>query len=105
MSNTSDGDSLWLLWVLANAIGGLVGCCIGSFLAIAVGSPDLFTAKIIVFDVTLGATIGFAQWLVIRQWVRADYWMLASAGSWCICLLYTSPSPRDGLLACMPSSA
>ena len=24
---------------------------------------------------------------------------------WCICLLYTSPSPRDGLLSRMPSSA
>ena len=26
-------------------------------------------------------------------------------GSWTICLLYTSPSPRDGLLSRMPSSA
>ena len=25
--------------------------------------------------------------------------------SYCICLLYTSPSPRDGLLSRMPSSA
>ena len=34
----------------------------------------------------------------------------AYAGLWCsvpgnICLLYTSPSPRDGLLSRMPSSA
>ena len=29
-----------------------------------------------------------------------DYWVLA-----CTCLLYTSPSPRDGLLSRMPSSA
>src|SRR5664279_5365022 len=26
-------------------------------------------------------------------------------GSACVCLLYTSPSPRDGLLSRMPSSA
>ena len=26
-------------------------------------------------------------------------------GNKCICLLYTSPSPRDGLLSRMPSSA
>ena len=26
-------------------------------------------------------------------------------GIWCLCLLYTSPSPRDGLLSRMPSSA
>ena len=25
--------------------------------------------------------------------------------TWCACLLYTSPSPRDGLLSRMPSSA
>ena len=33
----------------------------------------------------------------------------AMAGLWCVnigyCLLYTSPSPRDGLLSRMPSSA
>ena len=27
------------------------------------------------------------------------------AGTWWACLLYTSPSPRDGLLSRMPSSA
>ena len=27
------------------------------------------------------------------------------AGAFCVCLLYTSPSPRDGLLSRMPSSA
>ena len=31
-----------------------------------------------------------------------DEWQMASA---CDCLLYTSPSPRDGLLSRMPSSA
>ena len=30
---------------------------------------------------------------------------LLIAGPWMICLLYTSPSPRDGLLSRMPSSA
>ena len=29
----------------------------------------------------------------------------SSEGCSCICLLYTSPSPRDGLLSRMPSSA
>ena len=28
-----------------------------------------------------------------------------SSGNFCTCLLYTSPSPRDGLLSRMPSSA
>ena len=51
-----------------------------------------------------GATIGFAGKRVIEQTIKetipdnfqtADY----------LCLLYTSPSPRDGLLSRMPSSA
>ena len=44
--------------------------------------------------------------------VRADFvWEFASNGTVpdgaisCGCLLYTSPSPRDGLLSRMPSSA
>ena len=32
-------------------------------------------------------------------------WLSAHAASGYICLLYTSPSPRDGLLSRMPSSA
>ena len=31
--------------------------------------------------------------------------MFADFGRICSCLLYTSPSPRDGLLSRMPSSA
>ena len=30
---------------------------------------------------------------------------LTSGSTWHACLLYTSPSPRDGLLSRMPSSA
>ena len=33
---------------------------------------------------------------------RIEYWALEEAK---LCLLYTSPSPRDGLLSRMPSSA
>ena len=31
--------------------------------------------------------------------------VLLNSGPWVNCLLYTSPSPRDGLLSRMPSSA
>ena len=34
----------------------------------------------------------------------AESWNATSADTW-VCLLYTSPSPRDGLLSRMPSSA
>ena len=37
-----------------------------------------------------------------RAWLRA---VLPAAGGGNTCLLYTSPSPRDGLLSRMPSSA
>ena len=46
------------------------------------------------------------------DWVNpTDYpsntrdWESRSMGEYSICLLYTSPSPRDGLLSRMPSSA
>ena len=33
------------------------------------------------------------------------YWVLLTVAGTAVCLLYTSPSPRDGLLSRMPSSA
>ena len=38
---------------------------------------------------------------------RVDYWQLKNLSDKQLkdCLLYTSPSPRDGLLSRMPSSA
>ena len=39
-------------------------------------------------------------------WKRGDPTFLSQATAWGgYCLLYTSPSPRDGLLSRMPSSA
>ena len=34
---------------------------------------------------------------------RGGFWVMMALGG--VCLLYTSPSPRDGLLSRMPSSA
>ena len=57
------------------------------FLLIQVGSAigALATIAIVIFTAVLGT------------------WMLRAQGL--SCLLYTSPSPRDGLLSRMPSSA
>ena len=41
-------------------------------------------------------------WLVLGERVRVFRWIAVLVG---LCLLYTSPSPRDGLLSRMPSSA
>ena len=50
---------------------------------------------------------GFASLTLLEEPQAALYnWIQTSAGQWRKdCLLYTSPSPRDGLLSRMPSSA
>ena len=59
---------------------------------------------------TLLVLIGWAGWSCLHWlWRGADWTVvttnlpLYAVGSYC--LLYTSPSPRDGLLSRMPSSA
>ena len=47
----------------------------------------------------LGTELGFAGHIVSHNGIRPD------DGKYKSCLLYTSPSPRDGLLSRMPSSA
>ena len=49
-------------------------------------------------------------WLIPAQvrnmgWLETDDELLITRGKLWHCLLYTSPSPRDGLLSRMPSSA
>ena len=51
---------------------------------------------------TLGPCDGDAMWVYVPRKGK-DKWSLASVLE--PCLLYTSPSPRDGLLSRMPSSA
>ena len=59
----------------------------------------------------LGANLGFADVLALRATLerhpkaRGDRIARSVARERCVCLLYTSPSPRDGLLSRMPSSA
>ena len=45
--------------------------------------------------------IGNVDWVLLKENNDGKEWI--DMGS--ICLLYTSPSPRDGLLSRMPSSA
>ena len=40
-----------------------------------------------------------------RNWQLFKQSKLGMIGLYIVCLLYTSPSPRDGLLSRMPSSA
>ena len=45
------------------------------------------------------------QWLFCQESLVELRQALADLGQPLVCLLYTSPSPRDGLLSRMPSSA
>jgi ABC-2 type transport system ATP-binding protein len=60
-----------------------------------VTSPDL----IFLDEPTLGLDVQTSR--IIRDYIRS--WVREGEGK--TCLLYTSPSPRDGLLSRMPSSA
>ena len=58
-------------------------------------------------DPARGTTAPATRWLsrLAFDKVGAVYVWLAIIVVFSICLLYTSPSPRDGLLSRMPSSA
>ena len=64
-------------------------------------NPDSITAtpEILLFGM-LAALLAAAVWLMIAS---MQGWPVSTTHT--ICLLYTSPSPRDGLLSRMPSSA
>ena len=53
----------------------------------------------------VGNTLVCASVLIERRLHNVTNYFLVSLAAKCTCLLYTSPSPRDGLLSRMPSSA
>ena len=74
----------------------------GSWLLI-VGLLTRFGALVIIGTITVAiyhaiATAGFNIYLL-------ELLVLYFGGAFCVCLLYTSPSPRDATLSRMPSSA
>ena len=56
-------------------------------------------------DVFVGALAYASNLVLLAPTARAMRLMLHICDLYAICLLYTSPSPRDGLLSRMPSSA
>ena len=70
--------------------------------------PGAGNCKIVRLEVAVGNAHRL-EWLTLQDCERKVFWenrsqteQFAGIGS---CLLYTSPSPRDGLLSRMPSSA
>ena len=64
-----------------------------------------YPTAVIVREVASGASerLEFAK--VCEQLENGDTLVVCKLDRFCRCLLYTSPSPRDGLLSRMPSSA
>ena len=80
--------------------GGVTGGAAGTW-------SDRFEQGLHPFIEAFNASIGFDLTLLQEDLDGsiAHARMLASVGVITDCLLYTSPSPRDGLLSRMPSSA
>ena len=68
-------------------------------------SPLLILFLVVLIDM-IGFTlvIPFLTYFV-QDLAEADGFVDMASRDWWVCLLYTSPSPRDGLLSRMPSSA
>ena len=97
MSTVEDGQSIPVWWVLKSAVAGN---------QVAEMAYDLFTSRLQTLDTTLPTVQYLLGQLVatgILSQATAD--AILDMANVSICLLYTSPSPRDGLLSRMPSSA
>ena len=84
------GWGFWLWWVLASTVGIIVSLIVGLILS-AASSNLLETAML--FAAT-GASVGIAQWLVLRKRVsRAGWWVLASTVGFAV----VAPGALDAL--------
>ena len=86
------------IWILVGFLG----------LIIFVG-PKAFEGGLSFYDglAVLGAIVAAGVVVLIRTLHRSEHTstIFASQAIYCICLLYTSPSPRDLSTSRMPSSA
>jgi hypothetical protein len=73
-------------WILASAAGWIVGwVIITSGLILSPGDTS-FTA--IISGAIFGLTMGVAQWIILRRWVRlSSLWILLSIPGWTIGLI------------------
>ena len=75
-------SAFWLWWVLASTVGLAVGGAVGGAVGFAVYEEPAGVAVVVgvaVVGAVFGASVGIAQWLVLRRQVsRAGWWVLAS---------------------------
>ena len=65
---------------------------------------EVFTEQAFLDYESSGGPEGKGDYPTIKKWLQKNLSMFPMTQHM-ICLLYTSPSPRDGLLSRMPSSA
>lgn len=87
-ARTGNGWTLWLSWVLATAAGLAVGGSLGTLIAWFLegqGQGQGQMLRRIVFGSINGATIGTAQWLVLRRQIdEPGWWVLSCTLSWAL---------------------
>jgi hypothetical protein len=68
------------LWVWASVAGGTVGGVLALAVGEVVGEASGFEVAVVVGGAALGASLGIAQWLVLRRHLpQAGWWILASS--------------------------
>ena len=82
-----------------------VGCLLCAIVGLACGSSWTATATVGIAFMTIGAGLGINPALTAGMVISGAYVGDKFSPLSDTCLLYTSPSPRDGLLSRMPSSA
>src|SRR5215212_11427096 len=86
------GWSLWRWWVLANAVGGLVGAAAGLLLGLSFAFVNWYFGFFMMGSV-FWAVLSGAQWLVLRRYFppppdAGAFWGLASTiGGACVPLV------------------
>ena len=99
----------WFRWAaLATIVTGLLLAHLQGYLleAIQLGLADgVAKHTAIGIGMWLGAIMAFNVWFVIWPNQKKALGIVDADADTKACLLYTSPSPRDGLLSRMPSSA
>ena len=119
LSAASYNDTVVRQFSLMAVVWGVVGMLVGVFIAAQLAWPELnfgipwlsygrlrpLHTNAVIFAFGGCGLFATSYWVVQRTSQVALFLPKLAAFSFWGCLLYTSPSPRDGLLSRMPSSA
>lgn len=97
-TDLSTGWAFWFGWVLANAVGAVVGFPLAiaalQVIAVVTAVDERAIFPYILFPV-VGICIGGMQWLILRRYTsRAGWWVLSTAAAWPICYAFIGLATR-----------